>query len=215
MSAQPAGKNPSLLAAIKHLPEGGTLTLFDVTWEEYEELLAELGEGYAIRICYDRGKLEITRATAWHEMFKTLALGLARAAAEETDGDLESFGSTTFKRERFAQGVEPDICFYVQNAARVTGQNLREAIEETPPDVVVEIDVSHESTNKFVIYRNLGVPEIWRYDEKRLQILLLTEQGYAEAATSRALPILTADALSQFLEQSKTEGQSAALRSFR
>jgi hypothetical protein len=32
----------------------------DVTWEDYEELLSDLGEGYGVRIHYDRGNLSIT-----------------------------------------------------------------------------------------------------------------------------------------------------------
>jgi Uma2 family endonuclease len=64
-------------------------------------------------------------------------------------------------------------------------------------------------------YAGLGVPEVWRYDEKRLQIHHLTNQGYVEAPASRAFPFLTGEALTEFLERSKTEKQRAVLKSFR
>lgn len=43
----------------------------------------------------------------------------------------------------------------------------------------------------------------------------LTETGYVEAPASRAFPLLTTEALGQFLQRSQTEGQSAVLREFR
>ena len=54
-----ATQTVSYVDAITHLPPGGTLILTDVPWEEYEQLLADLGDSYAARITYDRGRLEI------------------------------------------------------------------------------------------------------------------------------------------------------------
>jgi hypothetical protein len=80
---------------------------------------------------------------------------------------------------------------------------------------VVEIDVSHDSTSKLAIYAGMSVPELWRYDEKRARIYHLTSDAYVEIPTSQSLPIVSSDLLTRFLEQSKTQGQSATLRSFR
>ena len=203
------------LDAIAHLRSGGTLILTEVPWTEYEQLLAELGEGYAFRVSYDRGRLQIETPSAKHEKYKDLILRLADLAADELGCDLDSFGSTTFKREQLAKGAEPDTCFYVQHAASVTGKDRIDLGIDPAPDVVVEIDVAHDSTGKFAIYASLGVPELWRYDERRLEIYDLTDRGYVEAPGSRAFPALTGDVLSRFLERSKTEPQRAVLRSFR
>jgi Uma2 family endonuclease len=203
------------LNAIAHLPAGGTLILGDVPWSEYEQLLADLGEGYAVRVSYDQGRLEITTPSSKHEKYKELILRLADTAADELGCDLDSFGSTTFKLEQLAQGVEPDTCFYVQHAASVTGKDRIDLRTDPPPDVVVEIDVVQKSMSKFSVYASLGVPELWRYDGRRLQVYHLTEQGYVEAPASRALVVLTSDVLSVFLERAKTEPQRAVLKSFR
>ncbi|MGH9901094.1 MAG: hypothetical protein ACRD68_04555 [Pyrinomonadaceae bacterium] len=69
--------------------------------------------------------------------------------------------------------------------------------------------------SKFPIYAALGVPEVWRYDGERAQIYHLADQAYTEAAASLAFPLLTAEALTEFVEQSKTRGQSAALSACR
>ena len=203
------------LEAIAQLPAGGTLILTDVSWEEYEQLLTDLGDGYAVRITYNQERLEITRATSMHECLKEATSYLASTLAEATGVELESGGSTTFRQEWLERGVEPDACFFVQNATRIIGRDVIDLRTDPPPDIVVEIDVSHESTGKLVIYAGMNVPELWRYDEQRAHIYVLTDQGYVEVPASRTFSVLTSDALSQFLEQSKTAGQTAALRSFR
>jgi Uma2 family endonuclease len=147
-------------------------------------------------------------------MYAELIQDMARVIADHMDIVLESRGSTTFKRKR-QQGAEPDTCFYIQNASRIIGKHRIDLATDPPPDVVVEIDVSHDSTDKFEFYASIGVPEIWRYDEHRAQIFHLRDQTFIEMPSSRAFPIVTSDALTRFLDQSKTEGQSAALKSFR
>lgn len=205
----------SYLDAIAHLPAGGTLILNEVPWEEYEQLLTDLGDGYGVRISYDQGRLEVMSPSTFHEMYKDLVYCIAFILAQETNSPFESRGSTTFKQKLTGKGAEPDTCFYVHNSARIIGKRQIDLTVDPPPDIIVEIDVSHESTGKFRFYASLGVPELWRYDEHRLHIYRLTDDGYFEIPASVAFPVLTSAALSQFLKQSRTEGQGAALRSFR
>ena len=210
-----ATQTADYLDAIAHLPAGGSLILNDVPWEEYEELLSDLGEGYAVRIAYDRGRLEIMSPTARHEMYKELLLAVVWIIANEADLVLETRGSTTFKEKQLAQGAEPDTCFYLKNADRIIGRGDIDLTRDPAPDIVVEIDVSHQSTGKLSFYAAIGVPEIWRYDERRVKILHLIDRRYVEMPMSLAFPSVTNQVLSELLEQGKTEGQSAALRSFR
>lgn len=210
-----ATQTANYLEAIAHLPSGGSLILNDVPWEDYEELLSDLGEGYAVRIAYDRGRLEIMSPTARHEMYKELLLSLVRIVADEADLILESRGSTTFKEKRLRQGAEPDTCFYLKNASRIIGKGDIDLAKDPPPDIIVEVDVSHQSAGKLSFYAAISVPEIWRYDERRVQMLQLVDGRYVEMPSSLAFPALTDKVLTDALEQSKTEGQSAALRSFR
>ncbi len=208
-------QTPSYLDAIEHLPEGGILVLNNISWEEYEQLLEDLGDGYAVNVYYDRGRLKIMSPSSSHEMYKDLILRLVDIVADHVDIVLESRGSTTFKRKRPSKGAEPDVCFYIQNASRIIGKLKIDLATDPPPDVVVEIDVSHDSTDKFEFYASIGVPEIWRYDEHQAQIFHLQGETFIEMPSSRALPLVTSDALTRFLDQSKTEGQSATLKSFR
>ncbi len=204
------------LVAIAHLPPGGMLTFQHVSWAEYEELLEDLGPGYPPRISYDHGRLEVMMPLPVHEYLKDFLLRLMHVLTEELGIDFVGLGSTTFKYEPWLEGLEPDTCFYLQNAARVIGvKRFDPNVPPPAPDIAVEIDITSESLSRFPIYANLGVPEIWRFDEQQAQIYHLTETGYVEAATSRAFPFLTGQVLFQFLERSRTEGQSAMLRAFR
>jgi Uma2 family endonuclease len=203
------------LDAIDHLPPGATLRLSDVSWDEYEELLARMENRPGYRVSYDRGRLEVMSPRSDHENPKDFILRLAQILSEETDTALETFGSTTYRRRSRQKGAEPDTSFYVQNAARVIGPRVLDLEADPPPDVVVEIDATNESSGKFPIYAALGVPEIWLYDGRRVIFYQLAGQEYAEVSHSSAFPLLSAEALTEFLGRSKAEGQTSSLRAFR
>lgn len=191
------------------------MRLSSVSWEEYETLLSDLSDWQGMRVSYDDGKLEIMSPSHEHEEYKEFVLRLVQVLSDESNITLETRGSATYRQKRLAKGAEPDTCFYVQNAARIIGKRTIDLEVDPPPDVVVEIDTTNESLSKFHIYAAFGVPEIWRYDGERAYIYHLTSQVYAEANASLAFPSLTADALTEFTAQSKTQGQTAALIAFR
>jgi Uma2 family endonuclease len=99
----------------------------------------------------------------------------------------------------------------MQNAARIIGKRSLDFNTDPPPDIVVEIDLTNASQSKFPIYAALGVPEIWRYDGSQAYFYHLSAEQYVETSHSRAFPFLTSTVLAQFIAQSKTEGQDAAL----
>jgi Uma2 family endonuclease len=205
----------SYIEAIEHMPPGSTLILTEVPWNEYERLLADLGGGYAVRLSYNNGRLEVMSPSAKHEKYKELILLLANALAEELNIEFESFGSTTFKREMLAKGAEPDTCFYVQHASSVAGNDEIDLNTEPPPDVVVEVDVAHTSQTKLELYASLGVPEVWHYDHKGLKFYHLSGGSYEERPASVSFPIVTSEVLNQFLELAKSCGRRLVLQSFR
>ncbi|MEK6405455.1 MAG: Uma2 family endonuclease [Acidobacteriota bacterium] len=203
------------LAAIEHLPAGAVLRIDDVPWEEYENLLADLGEGYAVRIFYDNGRMEIMAPASAHERPKSITHLLLTILSDELDIDVESLGSTTFKSKIKARGAEPDDCFYIQNAALVIGNEDVNLMHAPPPDLVVEIDRTSSSLNRFAIYAALGVPEIWRLARRQLRIHLLAGDRYEESPISLAFPFLTAHVLSEFIARGLKEGERKVARAFR
>ena len=139
-----------------------------------------------------------------HERFARAIESIGDALNLELDASIDtSFRSTTFRREEREAGFEPDACFYIQNEARVRGKDRIDLRVDPPPDIVIEIDITHPCIPRQPIYARLGVPEVWRYDGERLEILLLEGGEYVGSSESRALPGLTAAALSDLLAQSR------------
>jgi Uma2 family endonuclease len=202
--------------AVEHLPPGAILVFPKVTWEQYENILEDLANHPGLRVSYDEGRLEIVSRLSEHEDYKDFILRVAHILSEELDTPLEPRGSTTWKRRKLRKGAEPDTCFYVTNAYRIIGKRKIDLESDPPPDIVVEIDTTNESMNKFSIYAALGVPEIWHYNGKRVQMYEWTPAlTYAEISASRFFPPLTGSMLAEALESSKTAGHTEALKQFR
>ena len=208
-------RSAEYVEAIEHLPAGAILVFPQVSWEQYENLLEDLIDHPGIRVSYDEGRLQVMSPSAEHEEYKDFLLRIAQAVAEELEIPLETRGSATWKRRTLRKGVEPDACFYVVNAHRVIGRRKIDLESDPPPDIVAEIDATNESLSKFPIYAALGVQEIWRYDGQRMQMYELSGDAYVETSASRFFPGVTCPMLIEFLELSKTQGQTEALKAFR
>jgi Uma2 family endonuclease len=189
--------------------------LHGVSWETYERLLADFQDNHAAHFAYDQGVLEIMAPSAEHEEDKDVLTLLVNVLAEELDIDVRGFGSTTFRRTDLERGFEPDACFYIAHEAQVSGKKKLDLTVDPPPDLVIEIDISHPSLNKLPLYAHIGVGEVWRYDGKRLMIFTLEGSEYVEQAESAALPTVTSEVLSNFVEESKRAKRTAWLRSVR
>jgi Uma2 family endonuclease len=81
--------------------------------------------------------------------------------------------------------------------------------------MVIEIDLTSPSLAKFPIFAQLGVPEVWRYDGRGWQILRLGGETYIEQQESTALPGLTAEILTGFLDEARTLARLVWLRRVR
>jgi Uma2 family endonuclease len=191
------------------------VVLHNIGWNTYEHLLADNENNSAPRCAYDRGELEIMSPSPEHEKFNRRIAQLVLAVAEELNIEAEDLGSTTFRREDLERGFEPDSCFYIQNEEQVRGKDRIDLAVDPPPDLVIEIDITSPSFSKLPIYAQIGVPEVWRYDGKRLAILVLEGSDYAETSGSTALPPVTSNALTDFVEKSKTTRRTVWLKKVR
>ena len=203
------------LEAVEHLPKNGTLLLHNISWAEYEEILTKFQNKSAYRLSYNCGVLKIMSPRPDHEFPKDVVLILVRVYAEEFDIELDSYGSTTYRRRKKAKGAEADTSFYLRNAAKVRGKGEFDLETDPPPDVVVEIDISNESLDKFEIYAALKVSEIWRFDGKSFKIHILFENKYETVSNSVELPLISGALLDEFLQIGREKGQSAMVKIFR
>ncbi len=175
------------------------VVLQHISWQTYQSLTIDFEQEPTIRLTYDRGTLEIRMPLTPHETFKKILGRLIEAAIEELDLEIRSLGSLTCNREDLAKGLEPDQCYYIQNELQVRSVDRIDLTKLPLPDLVVEIDITSSSLNRFSIYADLQVPEIWRYDGKSLVIYELVDGDYLVRDRSIALPILKTEDIVRFL----------------
>ena len=206
------------MSAVVTVPEiafENRIVLHDVSWEIYERLTREHENRSAPRFIFDNGELEICMPSQPHEQINRNFEILVSAITEEREIGILSLGSTTFKKKPTQKGVEPNCCFYVQKFAEVFGVEKIDLIK-FPPDFVIEVDVTSPSINRFPIYADFGVPEIWRYSNEKVEIFELQKnEEYIEVGESLALPKLTSDALTEFLSLSQHEPRFVWLKKVR
>jgi Uma2 family endonuclease len=135
--------------------------------------------------------------------------------AEELEIEIKSAGSMTLKRSLLRKGIEPDNCYYIQSEPLVKDKQTLSLETDPPPDLAIEIDITHSSINKLELYAALGVTELWRYNGQIIKFYHLQNQDYQESELSPTFPFLSSDELTQFIEQSKTTGEITLLKTFR
>ena len=196
------------------LSPGSHLLIPNVTWEQYEDLLEELGEERRVpRINYCNGILELMSPLPAHERPHRIISDVIKLLLDAQGREWEDFGSTTFKKLKQA-GLEPDTCFYIQNASRVRDLLRMDMTQDPPPDLAIEADVTSKTTLE--AYAALQVPEVWIYDHNKLKIHLLQNGEYQESDVSLTFPEVTIAAMiPQLVQQAFQEGTSKMLRNLR
>lgn len=196
-----------MLADVQHL------VLEDASWELYERLLRDIGNR-PIRITYDQGRMEIMSPLPEHERPKRAIGRMIEMLAFELNMPMVSLGSTTFRRKEKAKGLEPDECYYFRDEAKMRARKRLDLRRDPPPELVVEVDITSRSVPRQPIYAALGVPEIWRYDGRRLQCLHLIDGSYHPRKMSLVFPFLEPAQLQQFLQELPDRDDNSILRHF-
>ena len=200
---------------ITSAPAEQRTVLPNISWETLEALLRETGADRGWRFAYDGSTLELMTTLFEHENPKIQFDRLIFALAEELDIEIKSAGSTTLKRQIANRGIEPDNCYYIQNELAVRGKQKLNLETDPPPDLAIEIDITSKSEIKKNSYEALGVPELWIYDGRSLQINVLQNRQYVATNRSQIFPVSIVEAIPQYVMQSKVDGRNAAIKAFR
>ncbi|MGK7930535.1 MAG: Uma2 family endonuclease [Microcystaceae cyanobacterium] len=196
-------------------PKADRIVLYRLSWEQFNNLLNNLGDNRSARIAYDQGTLEIMTPLPEHEYFKERISDTIKDVAEILELDCECLGSSTWKREIKQAGVEPDSCFYFQNEPLIRGKLTFDLNEDPPPDLALEIDLTHKSLDRFPIYVRLGVPEIWCYNSGSLNIYQLEGEAYTETKKSCIFPTLNIKEIPILIESYRQLGRRAFRKAVR
>jgi Uma2 family endonuclease len=165
-------------------------TISNVTWAQYEGLLAQLGDSSGCRVNYLDGVLEIVAPSRRHETGKTRIGTLLEIYFLETDVEYFPTGSTTFRQAANQVGVEPDESYCLDT-------------EKEFPDLVIEVIVTSGGSDRLERFQRLGVQEVWFWQVNRFLIYHLREDagltqsfGYELIDHSELLPDLDMNLLS-------------------
>jgi Uma2 family endonuclease len=190
--------------------------LYGVSWEDYLEYTKATLDNSQYKITYNRGVLKIMGLAPKHENISRILDRLVALTGLFFGKNVVPAGSMTLVSNKLRKGADPDESYYIQNAhlANIKDKLFDDATD-TPPDLVVEVDQTHSSDDKFEIYAAFGIKEFWLYSREVLHIFVLTETGeYLEAKQSVALPILRAEVLTEFISRAQKEEQFKVLSDF-
>jgi Uma2 family endonuclease len=202
-------------APVKPHPSVDRILLQNISWQTYEALVEDLKAQPGTRLAYDQGWLEIMSPLMPHECTKKRIGRLVEASTEELEIEILSVGSLTCKRQDLGKGIEPDQCYYIQNEPLMRGKTEVDFTVDPPPDLAIEIDITSSSLNRMDIYAALGVPELWRYDDGKLQIYQLQSEIYQPLNYSPTFSKLPPGEVMRFLDLSQTMGETSWIRAFR
>ena len=192
------------------------LVLQNITWKQYDALLRVFDDRH-LRLTYDRGDLEIMTLSCEHEGYKSAIGLLIMVLAEEFCVEVKCLGSTAFRLKAAERGLEPDQCYYIRSWSRIRGKKRLDLRRDPPPDLVVEVDIESSSLDRMQIYASLGVPEVWRFDGKRLEVYCLSGdvRQYAKAARSPTFPQIKLAGVQRYLKRSLALDDTTLLAGFR
>ncbi len=194
---------------------GSPYVAFDVRPEVVGALIKHPVINAFRRVVLDpvRGFILLVSPSAEHESLAAHISDVVRIAASALDLDSEDLRATRWRRrgDQENTGIEPDSCFYLgENAVNylkaMEGGQSEEFIDAHPPDLVVEVTVSHFDEEKQLAYQERGVPEYWQIKARGNTfpqvdfVGLQTTESRKLLSVSSVLPGLTVAAVQDCLQ---------------
>ena len=175
------------------------IILHNISWETYEKILAEHDEVSNPHFAFCDGELEIMVLGYQHERLKDDLTELTVEIARILEIDYRGAASTTFRRQKKQKGFEGDSSFYFKNANIVRAKKEIDLNVDPPPELVIEIDITHGSLLKFPIFSALRIEEIWRFDGEDVTFYRLENEDYRQVAESVCLPRVKSAVVTELL----------------
>jgi Uma2 family endonuclease len=176
------------------------VTLYDVSWADFELILQIRGDRGGVRVTYLNGALELMTPSSDHEGIKKTIARLLEAYAEEHGLTFNGFGSWTLKNALRARALEPDECYSLSPG------------RPTRPDLAIEVIWTSGGIDKLEVYRGLGVREVWLWREGAIAVHELVDDRYERRDRSVLLPDLNLAELTSHIDAGN---QTDAVRRYR
>jgi Uma2 family endonuclease len=174
----------------------------NVSWDAYLRISEALDDHPGLRMIYCDRRLVFVGKSRRHDWFAERLGEFVKAVARGLGIPWEDAGQATFRRENMDAGLEGDKTFYFRdNAVLMRGPVDVDLAAQPPPDLAIEVEVSHSADAALLAWGRLGVPEVWRFQPKtgEFRFCVRAQDGtYASVERSLAFPSLSiADVLQQ------------------
>ncbi|MEM9148951.1 MAG: Uma2 family endonuclease [Cyanobacteria bacterium P01_F01_bin.3] len=179
-----------------------------LSWQKYLTIRQSLSPERNTRLTYFQGTLEVTMPLEIHEFSAWLIGRFIYILASELGMKLKTMGSTTLDMETLDRSAEPDTAYYIQNQPLVAGRDV-DLSKDPPPDLVVEVDITHTDIDKLKLYAGMGISEFWRYDGEMWRIYALQKGDYVSEEVSPTFPRVPKSKLYEFLAAARVDEMEA------
>jgi Uma2 family endonuclease len=201
MSEESRKKGPKMTATLapSYAPDNVvTLHVVSDALGHYLEMVGGVVEGNPLLKCGADGRLTLVSPGKTHEQADRRLGMLVVAVCSVLEIPFSADGSTLYSVPGTGRGYVPDESYYIQHHDEVAAGTT----SQIPPDLVIEIVVSHPAEDALTDCALLGVPEVWVWDVPRgtLEFHLLATRGkykgrYVSNTRSGVLPVLDAGAV--------------------
>jgi Uma2 family endonuclease len=181
-----------------------------LSWEQYVTINDAIVERPNIRMFYCEGRLTLLTESRKHSWYAERLGYLVAELARVLKMLIEDAASATFRRRAKKGGVEGDKTFYFgEHATRMKGSQDIDLNVQPPPDLAIEVEVSHSADDEVIVWGRLGVPQVWRFDPIAMECSFWSRGSdgtYDLIERSLAFPTLTPDDVVEQMRQADELG---------
>jgi len=175
------------------------LTITGATWADYQEFESQEYSGY--RVAYFKGEITIVSPGRNHERIAAVINRLIIAYCEKYNIPDFPFGQTRVNTWGQA-GREPDLAYAFDS-------------DKDLPDLAVEvIFTSGDVENLKASYQNIGISELWIWQNNKITFYILETEEYMTVEFSRLFDRLKSSSLVKYINRGITESPAIIKRDF-
>ena len=127
-----------------------------VSWDSYLTISDALDDRPGVRTIYCDGRLILVGKSRRHDWYAERLGQLAITVARGLGIPWEDAGGATFRREDSNAGLEGDKTFYLdEHAVQMRGPQDIDLTAQPPPDIAIEVEVSHSADAALVAWARL------------------------------------------------------------
>jgi len=181
-----------------------------ISWDAYVTMSDALHEHLGVRMIYHDGRLILMGKSRRHEWLSDCLGHLVMGIAIYFGIPCEPAGEATYRRREQEAGLEGDRTFHLgANAERMRGGRNYDFTADPPPDLAIEVEVSHPADDAIEAWGRVGVPEVWRFDAASFACSFWTlrdDGSYEQTVRSMVLPMLRPNDVVELIELAQTTG---------